>query len=659
MRVLIWILFFWVTFTYADDPYKNLLHYTLPNGLKVYLLPDDKAKNISIEAEVKVGMKAETKETAGLSHLVEHIVFRDQRVPGKDYYNIIKDKGATNVNGYTSYYKTRYVTTISPKNAYWITKSFYTMLFDKNITEEDLKVEKGALQLEIGEPNWLDYLLPDFRQLFQKLTFLRKILPPNDDVYEHDFSIDPLKEVPHYQSTLDYRLNNKKFTLKQVMEHYHTYYFPANITLKIVGKYDLQKMKKLIDETFAKVPKRSGKSVEEPIFKDAKLNNKPYIRYSGGENDSASVTIGAKLLRDDPKKVIALEAYTDSLADRLLKKFRNKEGKAYGVSGYLDSYRNAAIAQVSFSAPHKDFDEHIKIAKAWIEKEARGDINDSVIQDALKQKRSYYDAVEHDTLSLMDSVDSYIWQQREFPGSKTPYQLLESISPQYFKKVLHDTFTPDHAYMMLHRDYRFFPYEASILMFILFVISIIFFIRFITARVPKRKVLMKRSMTNWFTIFLIAILIGMVTEFVDEWVAYLISKIYPIYPNYYDIPKSYLLFVLETVIDIAVTYLVVKTLFRWFYLRLFITTDQQLILSGVKPRYIDLNRIKSLEVVPYFPRPRGKVYGNALLFWRKLLKLTLDDGEEIYLRSANAQHLKEDIEQFLVKPHVSSYESSL
>ncbi len=645
MKALIWLLLFWITFAQADDPYKNLLHYTLPNGLQVYLLPDEKAKNISIEAEVKVGMKAETKETAGLSHLVEHIIFRDQRIPGKDYYNLIKDKGATDVNGYTSYYKTRYVTTISPENAYWITKSFYTMLFDKNVTEEDLKIEKGALQLEIGEPNWLDYILPDSAMLFQKVSLLRNIFPPSDNVFEHDFGIDPFKERPNYQAQLSYRLNNKKFTLKEVMDHYRSYYFPANITLKIVGKFDPAKMRKLIDETFAKVSKRSGKSVEEPLFKDAKLNHAPYLRYGGGANKSSTVSLGAKLLRDVPKKIIALEAYMDSLADRLLKKFRNKEGKAYGVSGYLESYRNAAIAQVSFNAPHDAFDDHVKIAKAWIEKEARGDINDSVIEEALKQKRNFYDAVEHDTYSLMDSIDSFIWQQREFPGSKTPYQLLESITPQYFKKILHDTFTPENAYTTIRRDYRFFPYEAGILMFILFIISIIFFIRFITARVPKRKVVMRRSLTNWFTIFLIAILIGIVTEFADQWVEYLISKIYPIYPSYYDIPTSYLFFIIEMIVDIFITYIVIKTLFRWFYLSLFVTTDHQLILSGANPRAIDLDRIKSLEVTPYFPRPWGKVYGNALLFWRKLLKITLDDGEEIYLRSSNAKHLKEDLEQ--------------
>jgi len=100
--------------TLFANPYKNLTHYTLSNGLEVYLLPDEKSKNIHIEVDVKVGMGVEDANNAGLSHLVEHIVFRDQRVEDSDYYDIIKDKGATFVNGYTTYYKTQYLATINP-----------------------------------------------------------------------------------------------------------------------------------------------------------------------------------------------------------------------------------------------------------------------------------------------------------------------------------------------------------------------------------------------------------------------------------------------------------------------------------------------------------------------------------------------------------------
>jgi predicted Zn-dependent peptidase len=631
---------------FGGDPYKDLDYYVLDNGMKIYLLSDEKAKNVSIEMEVNVGMKAEDKDSAGISHLVEHIVFRDQRVEGRDYYNIIKDKGATYVNGYTSYYKTQYVTTINPENAYWIADTFYKMLFDKNVTDEDLRIEKGALQLEIGEPTWLDRLLPDASKMFERLSFLKKIFPPSDDVFEKDFGIDLEKEKRTYQAGLDYKLNNKKFTLKEVLDHYHDYYYPSNMSLKIVGKFDKDKMKKLIDETFAKVKKGNGKSVKEPLFKDAKLDDKPYELYFGGINDTSTITLGAKLLQDDPKKIVVLKAYMESLADRLLKKFRNKQGEAYGVSGYVQTFRNAAIAQVSFSSPHNAFDKNVKTAKEWIKKESNGDINDTVIAEAIKQKRNKYDAVEHDVNSLMDSVKSYIYYHRFFKDAKNPYELLDDITPDYFRSVLKDTFVPEHSYMVMGRDYVLFPYEGGVLILFSAILFGFYFSRFIGTKVEKRKVRLKRSLVTWFTSLFIMALIFFLMILVESWIVYLISKIVPISENMYDIPLSYLLTVVILALDIIILYAIVKIFFGWYYRKLFVT-DSELILVGVYSKHIKLDQIDKLEVIPYFPRKWGKIYGNSILFWKKLLKVKLKTGEELYLRSTNAKHLKEDIESLL------------
>lgn len=77
-----------------SDPYKNIEYFKLENGLEVYLLSNEKSVNTQIELKVAVGMDIENEKNAGLSHLVEHIVFRDQRVPHHDYVDYIKEEGA-------------------------------------------------------------------------------------------------------------------------------------------------------------------------------------------------------------------------------------------------------------------------------------------------------------------------------------------------------------------------------------------------------------------------------------------------------------------------------------------------------------------------------------------------------------------------------------
>ena len=123
----------------------NIMYYTLDNGMQVYLLADDKAETTRVRLSVAVGYDDETDETYGLTHLVEHLVFRDHRVPHSDYLDYIKEEGGTGVNGYTRRYETGYVATIAGKKSTWLVQTFAQMLFDKEVNEEDLRIEKNAL----------------------------------------------------------------------------------------------------------------------------------------------------------------------------------------------------------------------------------------------------------------------------------------------------------------------------------------------------------------------------------------------------------------------------------------------------------------------------------------------------------------------------------
>ncbi len=651
MKKVLLLLLLVLTLVRAEDPYKNLQHYTLENGLNVYLLPDNKSKNIDIIADVGVGMGVESDETAGLSHLVEHIVFRDSRIKDRDFYNLFKDAGATFVNGYTQYYKTQYLVTIKPEKGYWVVENFAKMFFDKNVTDEDLRVERGALQIEIGEPTWLDTIFPDGNTLFELSQKISNLFPPSvADVWEGGFGIDRELGRPHYRGSSIYRTNNKKFTLKQVLKHFHEYYYPSNITLKIVGKFDPNKMREVIQKSFGNVARREGKSISEPIIKDAKLDDKPFILYEGGTNNNPTVSFGAKLLQDDPKKMVVLKAYMDSLADRLNKLFRNKQGETYGVGGYVMSYRNAAIAQVRFSSPHDAFEKNLKTAQALLKKEANGDINDSIIQEAITQKRNKYDAKEHDVETLMDSVDQYISYHKFFgEGVKTPYQLLDEITPEFFRQVLKATFVPKHAYLFKQKDYVVFPYEGVVLELVLAFFSIYMLIKFLSTPIRYERVRFKFRLINIFISIFVIFSIIFLSELVLSWLIYLLSKVGLAPQRWvgaFDIPLSYIFMIADLLLSIVIMYFLIKTLYRWFYTKALIT-NEHLVLYGAKSKKIPLATIDSVDVVPFSPKLCRKKLGNALLFWRPLLKLVLNSGEELYLRSFRAKHIAHELKDVI------------
>ncbi len=263
------------------------------------------------------------------------MVFRDQRVPYSDYSDYIKEEGATYVNAQTRRYETVYVTTIDSKKSYWIAKIFSKMMFDKNITKHDLESERGAVQTEIGNYKWMDKLNWILWMFFQDY------LPQKENIYEQDFSLEKEKDLPAYY--LD-RINNQNFTMEDIMNHYHEYYYPANMVLKIVGNFDDKKMKKLILGTYGKIDITGTKKTIKPL-ENPSLSKKPYKEFKR-TRDKNNGLVGAKYIFDNYKKHIILKAYLKNIATRLQQKLRNDLGQIYSLRSYGFGYRKAQVAGI-------------------------------------------------------------------------------------------------------------------------------------------------------------------------------------------------------------------------------------------------------------------------------------------------------------------------
>ncbi len=633
------------------NPYENITNYKLPNGLNVYLLPNKKSKNVQIEVDVNVGMKAEDKNSAGISHLLEHLIFRDQRVKYHDYYDLIEERGATYVNGYTTNYKTSYVAKIDSKDAYWITETFYKMLFDKNITNSDLEVERKALQLEIGEPNWTDYI--SFNFLKKIGEFIDSSTPRNEyDLYLDDFKIDTKKDKEEYKrfDKLVYKKNNKKFTLKELLKHYQDYYYPANMTLKIVGNFDLEKMKELINNTFAKVPKREGKTLIEPIYKDATLSHKPFIKNEmPGILPNPRISLGYKYIDNNMREYMIIDSYFSNLADRLNRMLRNKKGDTYSVYGTSYTKHNAGLGYIDFYTHHDKFEQNLKVVKDILLKESSGNISDEVVKKALENSKKYYKQTSNSVSALMDIVDNEILQKRYYKDNyQNPYEIINTITVQEFKDIIKKRFTKDNFYMFLQKDYFLFPYEAMVILILSVVLFIIVFKKYLS-KLKKRDILFKRNLTNIFVSAFVYIALFIITIIVSEWVQYAIIKIFNVdilKIQHFGTPMDYLFIVLDFLLFMAIYIILFRYLLSWFYTKLYVTKDK-IILAGGKAKVVNINDIKSIDVVPWSFDKIKDIYGFALILFKKLLKVTTKDGKVFYIRAKNADVLKDNLESFI------------
>ena len=623
----------------VKDPYKEIDYFVLDNGLQVYLLSNEKATNTNISMTINVGWDIENDENYGLSHLVEHMVFRDKRVPHRDYLDYMKDEGASNVNGYTSRYKTELITKIDSNKSYWVAEIFAQMIFDKDIDSEDIEIEKGAVQVEIGELAWYD-------KIIAQLAKIKNIVPPSNSIYETHFGLNKSKDLP---SRYLGKINNKQFTLNEVMTHYETYYYPSNMILKITGNFDTEKMKSLVVATYGKYNRQGSLRTYKPK-RDATLSHKPYIHYEVlGVNENSGY-IGVQYLFDDCQKYIILKAFMKYVATKIQQELRNKNGKTYSVSTYSQQSRGAGIASISFDGLHDDFDDNIKLVKKSIKYYVEH-IDDNMIDEALEEYKKKYTTIEFDSDSLESMVNKSEHMRSDHKiAKKTHYDFFSTITPEKFKTVIKKTFIPENKYMTIYRDYYLFPNDFNILALLTFLLILfiyfkysyfVFYIR--DLKYDKREVLLSQRVGNRFIGFLTFIFVVYATALIYGWIEYLVLKYFIgdlTYLKAVDLPYSFYLEIVSNLLPFIIMFMVLRWIVR-YYSRIDVTEERMYIL-GSNPLSIDKDAVENLEIVPWRVDKLFKTIGFAFFFWRPLLAVKTQ-AKTYYLRSSNAEVLKEDL----------------
>src|SRR5690349_16465363 len=141
--------------------------FTLPNGLRVIVHTDRKAPVVAVNLWYHVGSKDEPAGKTGFAHLFEHLMFNgSENAPG-DYFEPLREIGATDFNGTTWFDRTNYFQTV-PKPA--LERGLFLEADRMGhllgaITQEKLTNQIGVVQNEKRQGDNEPYGLVEYAQL--------------------------------------------------------------------------------------------------------------------------------------------------------------------------------------------------------------------------------------------------------------------------------------------------------------------------------------------------------------------------------------------------------------------------------------------------------------------------------------------------------------
>ncbi len=316
----------------------TVLHYTMANGHQVYIQENHNQPIVTIDTWVDTGSVNETEENNGVSHFLEHLLFKGTPShPAGEFERIIESYGA-HFNAATSDDYTHYYITIH-KDAFEKALGLHSdMLLNASIPADELERERLVVQEEINRS-----LDNPQRQLFMDVT---------KNLYgDHTYALDTLgpKEVI------------ATIPRKAILDYYHYWYQPQNFRTVVVGDVDPKEVQKLIAEKFKHTPFKKPKSLKVPTVTAPKTPDTYKLAVIQNPNVSQSYSIlsfmgpSIKNRKDMYALDLAFMALGDGKSSRLYKKLvETKTPLALSVSAGNMTQKHAGILYVSAAVKPKN-----------------------------------------------------------------------------------------------------------------------------------------------------------------------------------------------------------------------------------------------------------------------------------------------------------------
>lgn len=204
------------------------------NDLRVLLLEDHSAPVVTFMVTYHVGSRNEAAGHTGATHLLEHLMFKgsDQfnKAQGNSIWTVLQDVGAQ-INATT-----------------WMDRTNYFELLPAEHLERAIQIEADRMRNA--------FLLDEDRQ--PEMTVVRNEFERGEnspyDALDKQIWATAYQAHPYHHATIGWRSDIENVSTKRLQEFYHTFYWPNNATVTVIGDFEARVALGLIKKHFGLHP---------------------------------------------------------------------------------------------------------------------------------------------------------------------------------------------------------------------------------------------------------------------------------------------------------------------------------------------------------------------------------------------------------------------
>ena len=393
--------------------------HVLENGLTIIGEEIPYVKSISLGVWINAGSRIEDEEISGVSHFIEHMLFKGTRNrTAKQIASEIDNLGGQ-INAFTSKECTCYYVKLLDSHIDIGIDVLSDMILNSKFNEDDLDKERSVIIEE----------LKMYEDSPEDLAY--------DLLTENIYKNDPLgMNIIGTEESLN-RLNREK-----LLDYFNKYYVPNNSVIAISGNFNFDEIINKIEEKFKVWKKRDvNVDIKKAEFKSCFLTKNKDI-----EQVNLAMSLEAVPLEND-KEVYALAVintvFGGSISSRLFQKIREEKGLVYSIYSSQSLYRKcgelgifASMSNEHLKEVYESIIEEIKIMKKYY-------LTDQEIKESKEQLKGSYILGLESTSSRMMSIGRSLLLNNKVESTDDILKSIDNVDRETVKIVIDKIFNLD------------------------------------------------------------------------------------------------------------------------------------------------------------------------------------------------------------------------
>lgn len=350
------------------------------NGCRLVYRKMEGVSSVALGLWFDVGSRNETLAVSGVSHFLEHLVFKgSKKYTGDEIKESVEGVGGA-LNAFTSEENTCYYAKFLGKHLKEVSSVLSDMAMHPLLKVKDVEKERGVIIEEIK-------MYKDLPQ-YQVAELFDSLLWPNH----------PLGR--NIAGTIE---TVARISRQQIVDYHRKGYVPSSLVIACAGNLDEKFLETFAAKTFSRASYVSRASFEP--FAVEKLS--PQIKILSKDNEQTHLNLGFPAFNRAHKDRFVLGVLHvilgGNMSSRLFNEVREKKGLAYEIASHAKKLKDTGVFFVHAGIDNKKLLEASRV----IFKELNRVKKEKVSAGELRRAKDFYSAQAE--MALDDSMDHMLW----------------------------------------------------------------------------------------------------------------------------------------------------------------------------------------------------------------------------------------------------------